>query len=390
MCTALFLGVENIPVDRERGPAGSDRPAPQLHRRRLGPVGLDPRAANDGVAIGSTKPRPFDSPESWLAHGGRLGCRRGRFRSRRRHLGFSRSGWRGWTIGPGRNRLLRNLRHRSRRRRRRIVGGLCQEALLGSRRPSPSEIGTDDVAGDTFGSYERPHAAREQDRRNDRRAAGSAGEATAHCGRSHQGDAHEGDRPYVEQPPHSAPGNRLVDEARRRGERDDHEHGDAQALGPGRAAEEKPPQEDDQRADDSAHHRDGQNLEENDRHQPHDDEQHRNGHARPQAERFARGGLVGLGDGHWVFRVLRALDGLRCQIWRVQSRLLRSERLQHVHARGPRGGDQRCENGGADEHDGGTCNREGAGQRDVLEIAGRHPAERIAAGHAGNDPDQRR
>ena len=86
-------------------------------------------------------------------------------------------------------------------------------------------------------SVHTPHA--EQDRRNDRRAAGSAGEATAHSGRSHQGDAHEGDRPYVEQPPHSAPGNRLVDEARRRGERDNHEHGDAQALGPGRAAERK-------------------------------------------------------------------------------------------------------------------------------------------------------
>ena len=232
----------------------------------------------------------------------RLRSRRGRLRSRRRHLGFSRSGWRDWTAGLGRDRFLRNLRHRGRRRRcRRIVGGLGQEALLGGRRPSPSEIGTDDVAGDTFGSYQRPHAAGEQDRRDDRRAAGSAGGATARCGRRHQGDAHEGDRPYVEQPPHSAPGNRLVDEARRRGERDDHQHGDAEALGPGRAAEEKPPQEDDQRADDSAHHRDGQNLEENDRHQPHDDEQHRNGHSRPEAERFARGGRGGLGDGHCGF-----------------------------------------------------------------------------------------
>ena len=74
--TALFLRVEDVAVDGEGGPARSDRPAPQLDRRRLGPVGLDPHAANDGVAIGSAKPGPFDSPDSaarsWQASACRL------------------------------------------------------------------------------------------------------------------------------------------------------------------------------------------------------------------------------------------------------------------------------------------------------------------------------
>src|SRR5947209_2009379 len=47
---ALFLGVEEIAADREGRPAWSDRLAPQRDRRRLGPVRLDPHAANDAVA----------------------------------------------------------------------------------------------------------------------------------------------------------------------------------------------------------------------------------------------------------------------------------------------------------------------------------------------------
>ena len=61
---ALLLRVEEVAVDRERRPARSDRPAPQLDRRRLRPVGLDPHAANDAVAIRSAKAGPFGSLES--------------------------------------------------------------------------------------------------------------------------------------------------------------------------------------------------------------------------------------------------------------------------------------------------------------------------------------
>src|SRR5439155_3003537 len=58
LVTALFLGVDEIATDRERRPARSDRPAPQLDRRRLGPIRLDLDAANDAVATGSAKSRP--------------------------------------------------------------------------------------------------------------------------------------------------------------------------------------------------------------------------------------------------------------------------------------------------------------------------------------------
>src|SRR3989442_4291035 len=53
--TALLLRVEEVAADREGRPAWSDRSAPQLDRRRPGPVGLDPHAANDAVPIGSAK-----------------------------------------------------------------------------------------------------------------------------------------------------------------------------------------------------------------------------------------------------------------------------------------------------------------------------------------------
>ena len=59
--TALLLGVEEIAADREGRPAWSDRPTPQLDRRRGGPVGLDMRAGDDSVAIGSAKPGPIGS-----------------------------------------------------------------------------------------------------------------------------------------------------------------------------------------------------------------------------------------------------------------------------------------------------------------------------------------
>ena len=55
---ALLLRVDELALDREGRPAGADRAAPQLDRRRCRPVGLDPHAADDAVAIGSAEAGP--------------------------------------------------------------------------------------------------------------------------------------------------------------------------------------------------------------------------------------------------------------------------------------------------------------------------------------------
>src|SRR5438093_12114281 len=109
--TALLLGVDEIATDRERRPARSDWPPPQLDGRRLGPIGLDPYAANDTVAIGSAKAGPlgvrFDLN---VCQVGRA-CRR------------VVAGW-------SRDSLLGSLRGcRSRRRRYRRIAGLTGSAL---------------------------------------------------------------------------------------------------------------------------------------------------------------------------------------------------------------------------------------------------------------------
>src|SRR5258708_14772702 len=73
--TRLLLGVEEVAGDREGRPARSDRPAPQLDRRRAGPVGRDPRAAaSDAVAAGAAKAGPVRACHR---------CRRGRDGGRR-------------------------------------------------------------------------------------------------------------------------------------------------------------------------------------------------------------------------------------------------------------------------------------------------------------------
>src|SRR5262249_532534 len=57
--TSLLLRIDDVAPNREGRPARPDWPAPQLDRRRLGPVGLDPYVVNDGVAIWSAKARPL-------------------------------------------------------------------------------------------------------------------------------------------------------------------------------------------------------------------------------------------------------------------------------------------------------------------------------------------
>ena len=141
---ALLLRVEEVAVDREGRPARSDRPAPELDRRRCRPVGLDPHAADDAVAIGSAKAGPV---------GSRLRCCRSRRSGRRLVAGWGRGAFLGslrrcrsrrdavgsspaWAASRSRESPL----PASRRERRRLVAGLGQEPLLGSRRPPPVEI----------------------------------------------------------------------------------------------------------------------------------------------------------------------------------------------------------------------------------------------------------
>ena len=56
LLAALLLRVEDVAVDRKRRPARTDRPAPQLFRRRRRPVGGNAHAAHDAVAMAPRKP----------------------------------------------------------------------------------------------------------------------------------------------------------------------------------------------------------------------------------------------------------------------------------------------------------------------------------------------
>ena len=88
---ALLLGVEEVAADREGRPARSDRPAPHLDRRRCRPVGLDPHAGDDAVAMGSAKAGPVGSC---------VGCRGSRFVHRRlgSRLEPRPAPWKSWPL----------------------------------------------------------------------------------------------------------------------------------------------------------------------------------------------------------------------------------------------------------------------------------------------------
>src|ERR1035437_10505048 len=60
--TSLLLRVNEAAVDREGRPTRSDRPAPELDRRRHGPVGLNPHAGGDAVTMRAAKAGPFAGP----------------------------------------------------------------------------------------------------------------------------------------------------------------------------------------------------------------------------------------------------------------------------------------------------------------------------------------
>ena len=159
---ALLLRVDEGAADGEGRPAGADLPPPHLDRRRLRPVGLDPHAADDVVAIGSAKARPD----------GRLL----RHRWSRRLLGSRRDGG-----------TRRRGRRRRRRRRHGLVAGLGQKTLLGRRGPSPMNVKVE-VAGHPTGANQGQDAAREEHRGGQGRQPDSAGEA---AGRRRPGDQRE-------------------------------------------------------------------------------------------------------------------------------------------------------------------------------------------------------
>ena len=186
--SALFLRVEEIAVDGERRPARPDRPAPHLDRRRCRPVGVDPHAANDAVALGSAKAGPLrgairggDSEPRGVSPG----CSRGRRglapRASARLVGAGSVGASG-----GAAERRRRLRLGTRRARGGSSSALSQQPFLGGRRPPPVIVRT--AAGDAVGPHQRPDAAREQDGRRpaDARRApiGDRRVATAHATRA--------------------------------------------------------------------------------------------------------------------------------------------------------------------------------------------------------------
>ena len=193
---ALLLRVEQIAADRERRPARSDRPAPELDRRRCGPVSLDPHAANDAVAFGSAKAWPLDSRDARsLKTGATAIPSRGQWRAR------SSPRWRrGNSAVPPERRAPPAARRRFASARTppacrglppqaAATAGCCrlrQESFLGSRCPPPREL-RDAVAGDAVGPHERKCAAGDDERHDQRGPARSRRKTaltTAHATRA--------------------------------------------------------------------------------------------------------------------------------------------------------------------------------------------------------------
>ena len=165
--TALLLGVERSPRT-----AKDDQPGPIGRRHSstggdCGPVGLDPHAANDAVALGSAKAGPLGSSRR-CAESRRFGC-----------VGFATSGFRRRRPArPERSRVAcgsdagslscRHGRSSRRRRRHRRLGDRSRSSGVGVHRQCESEP-CSPVMPPVRRSVE--HSAREQDRRGHRRAA---------------------------------------------------------------------------------------------------------------------------------------------------------------------------------------------------------------------------
>ena len=247
---ALLLGVEEIAADREGRPARPDRPAPHLDRRRLRPVGLDPHAANDAVALRPAKARPLGCASSryrWSAAFSAVGSRPAR----------SRRGVAGWRrvrrCGAGSLRGCRRDRCGRCRRRHRLVA-----------RPGPAAVPRESastasgvrpaVAGDAAGPHERehPHASRMAATIDARRVRSERPRvATA---QHDEREAQDRDRRRREHHPHHPVRDRRVNDALGREHRDDHQRRSRRRARTRRAAEEQPPHEDHQPAGDPANH----------------------------------------------------------------------------------------------------------------------------------------
>ena len=185
LVSALLLGVEQTAGDGERRPARPDRPAPQLDRRRGGPVGFDPDAGDDAVAAGTAKAGPA---------GARLRRCRGARGRRQRHV-----------AGPG------------------------QKPVLGRLRPPPGEVPVS-RAGDAGRADQGPAQAGDQDCRDQRRAPGPFGEAAADHRPGDEGQAQQRDGVDEVQESHSSVADRFVEKEPRPDERHDHQANRAPAL----------------------------------------------------------------------------------------------------------------------------------------------------------------
>ncbi len=149
------------------------------------------------------------------------------------------------------------------------------------------------VAGNPTGAQKCEHSARQQDGDDQPRAPRSAGEATGgHCP-AHQGEAQKRDGKDVHHHAHPRIRDGLVDERLCREHRDDHQDDGAYAFGPGRSAEEQPPHEDSQPADEPANHPEHHCVrsDEGDD-KPDQPLQDYGDHAGPQPERFPRSRFV--------------------------------------------------------------------------------------------------
>ena len=195
----LLLGVQKVALDGEGRPARSDRPTPHLDRWRLPPVGLEPHPGYDAVSTGPAETGPL---------GLRLQDRRGR------------------------------------RERRRLALRARQEGLLRSRRPAPRELGPGAV--DPLGAHEGPDATGDEDRPDQGQPARPGGESPRGRRPGHQGEAEDRNHVHVEDEPHAAGGDGLVEQRPGGDHARDHEEEGAPALDPGSPAEERPPYDDDQ------------------------------------------------------------------------------------------------------------------------------------------------
>ena len=340
---ALLLGVEEIAADREGRPARPDRAAPQRDGRRRRPVGRDPRAANDAVAMGSRGSRasrraPRRGP------GLRYGSRRGLAAGSRRVAPRALSQW-PRTRSPETPRSREPRAAEGAARRPRAAAGSVdrlagQEPFLGRRRPPPVEVrpATTPLIPPVRTSANTPHAG--QDGGDHRRAPRRWGEPPPAAAQATRARLRTGDRP----------GSRAATPFRR-------------WQSTGRAGGVPPPPRATIRT--IAPRRSGQGARLKNSHHTTISRPATTAPIIPKRQDLGRGGAEPArraGSGRRPRRRATAEAASEGSVRRPSrlsshtpsrdgiSRLLRPKRLHHVHARGARGRHQRRQSGGAHEH----------------------------------------